>query len=396
MGRRPRSTGCPTTEGVRACDVAVFYRTNAQSRVFEEVFIRVGLPYKVVGGVRFYERREVRDALAYLRVIRTRPTPCRCAGSSTCRSAASATRREAAVATLAERERITFVDALHKAEEANLATRSLNAIQGFVTLARRADRDRRARRPATSSRRSWTAPDISPSCERAPTRRTRAASRTLRSSCPSRGSSSRRGRRARSATSWSRSRSSLTPTRSRARRLGRRGHPDDAAHREGPGVPGRVPHRAWRTASSRTCGRSATTSELEEERRLAYVGITRAEKRLYLSRRTCGRRGVRRRTIHHRASSRTCRPSSSSGRARRRSAPPSGSSSGPTGPAAGRHRPATDPVAVGRRPGHARRVRHGRSSRSPRRGRLRRGRGRLRRRGGPQAAAAALAPIEKL
>ena len=53
----------------RACDVAVFYRTNAQSRVFEEVFIRVGLPYKVVGGVRFYERREVRDALAYLRVL---------------------------------------------------------------------------------------------------------------------------------------------------------------------------------------------------------------------------------------------------------------------------------------------------------------------------------------
>ena len=47
----------------------MFYRTNAQSRVFEEVFIRVGLPYKVVGGVRFYERREIRDALAYLRVI---------------------------------------------------------------------------------------------------------------------------------------------------------------------------------------------------------------------------------------------------------------------------------------------------------------------------------------
>ena len=50
-------------------DVAVFYRTNAQSRVFEEVFIRVGLPYKVVGGVRFYERREVRDLLAYLRIL---------------------------------------------------------------------------------------------------------------------------------------------------------------------------------------------------------------------------------------------------------------------------------------------------------------------------------------
>lgn len=50
-------------------DIAVFYRTNNQSRVFEEIFIRLGLPYKVVGGVRFYERREVRDMLAYLRVL---------------------------------------------------------------------------------------------------------------------------------------------------------------------------------------------------------------------------------------------------------------------------------------------------------------------------------------
>src|SRR5258708_4233397 len=50
-------------------EVAVFYRTNAQSRAFEEVFIRAGVPYKVVGGVRFYERREVRDLLAYLRLI---------------------------------------------------------------------------------------------------------------------------------------------------------------------------------------------------------------------------------------------------------------------------------------------------------------------------------------
>ncbi|HEY5421289.1 MAG TPA: UvrD-helicase domain-containing protein, partial [Marmoricola sp.] len=59
-----------TDEGkARAGDVAIFYRTNAQSRVFEEVFIRVGMPYRVVGGVRFYERREVRDALAYLRVL---------------------------------------------------------------------------------------------------------------------------------------------------------------------------------------------------------------------------------------------------------------------------------------------------------------------------------------
>ena len=50
-------------------DTAIFYRTNAQSRVFEEVFMRAGIPYKVVGGVRFYERKEIKDFLAYLRVI---------------------------------------------------------------------------------------------------------------------------------------------------------------------------------------------------------------------------------------------------------------------------------------------------------------------------------------
>ena len=50
-------------------ETAIFYRTNAQSRVFEEVFMRMALPYKVVGGLRFYERREVKDLLAYLRVL---------------------------------------------------------------------------------------------------------------------------------------------------------------------------------------------------------------------------------------------------------------------------------------------------------------------------------------
>ena len=50
-------------------DTAIFYRTNAQSRVFEEVFMRAALAYKVVGGLRFYERKEVKDLLAYLRVL---------------------------------------------------------------------------------------------------------------------------------------------------------------------------------------------------------------------------------------------------------------------------------------------------------------------------------------
>ena len=56
-------------DGVRPRDVAVFYRTNAQSRALEEAFLRSGQPYKVVGGTRFYERREVKDAIAYLRAV---------------------------------------------------------------------------------------------------------------------------------------------------------------------------------------------------------------------------------------------------------------------------------------------------------------------------------------
>src|SRR6188472_2619970 len=125
-----------TDEGkARAGDVAIFYRTNAQSRVFEEVFIRVGLPYRVVGGVRFYERREVRDALAYLRVLvnpadsvslrRVLNTPKRGIGE----------RAEACIEGLAQRDRITFWEALQRAEDApGLASRSLNAINGFVDL----------------------------------------------------------------------------------------------------------------------------------------------------------------------------------------------------------------------------------------------------------------------
>ena len=57
------------TEHHRFGDVAVFYRTNAQSRVIEETLVRAGVPYRVVGGVKFYDRREVKDVLAYLRAL---------------------------------------------------------------------------------------------------------------------------------------------------------------------------------------------------------------------------------------------------------------------------------------------------------------------------------------
>ena len=55
---------------LRYGDIAVTYRINAQSRVLEEAFMRFGIPYQLVGGVRFYERREVKDALAYVRLAR--------------------------------------------------------------------------------------------------------------------------------------------------------------------------------------------------------------------------------------------------------------------------------------------------------------------------------------
>ncbi len=56
-------------DGTKLSDIAIFYRTNAQSRVIEEVFVRFGIPYQVIGGPKFYDRREVKDVIAYLRVL---------------------------------------------------------------------------------------------------------------------------------------------------------------------------------------------------------------------------------------------------------------------------------------------------------------------------------------
>jgi len=118
-------------------DVAVFYRTNNSSRSLEEVFIRAGIPYKVVGGVRFYERREIRDMVAYLRVLdnpgdavslrRILNTPRRGIGD----------RAEACVAVYAENTGSSFADALEAAAEGKvplLNTRSAKAIAGFVEM----------------------------------------------------------------------------------------------------------------------------------------------------------------------------------------------------------------------------------------------------------------------
>ena len=115
-------------------DTAIFYRTNAQSRVFEEVFMRATIPYKVVGGVRFYERKEVKDLLAYLRVIvnpddevsmrRIINTPKRGIGDRAIEN----------IEEFAKRENLSFWQALNRASEAGLTPKTANSISQFVAL----------------------------------------------------------------------------------------------------------------------------------------------------------------------------------------------------------------------------------------------------------------------
>ena len=121
--------------GVGLDDVAVFYRTNAQSRVIEELFVRFGVMYQVVGGLKYYDRKEVKDALAYLRAIvnpddqvaikRIINTPRRSIGDTSV----------AHVDRFAESAGVTFMDALRRVDEIDALTgRAQNAIAEFVAV----------------------------------------------------------------------------------------------------------------------------------------------------------------------------------------------------------------------------------------------------------------------
>ena len=120
-------------EGYRYKDVAVFYRTNAQSRVVEDVLMRIGLPYRVFGGVRFYQRKEVKDVLGYLRLLvnpqdvisfrRVVNMPKRGIGDATV----------SVVESFARDEEITVMDACRRVDEISLlAARAKGAVAGFV------------------------------------------------------------------------------------------------------------------------------------------------------------------------------------------------------------------------------------------------------------------------
>jgi DNA helicase-2/ATP-dependent DNA helicase PcrA len=119
-------------EGLRYRDVAVFYRTNAQSRVLEDVLMRTGVPYKVFGGVKFYQRREIKDVLAYLRLLvnpqdvisfrRAVNTPKRGIGDASV----------AAVESFAQTEGIPVMEAVRRVDEiVTLAQRAKGAVFGF-------------------------------------------------------------------------------------------------------------------------------------------------------------------------------------------------------------------------------------------------------------------------
>ena len=116
-------------------DIAVFYRTNAQSRVLEDVFMKAGIPYRVIGGLRFYERKEIKDVVGYLKALvnpqdvvsvrRVINTPKRGIGDQTV----------AALEGFARDEEITLLQAARRAEEvAVLSPRALGAIRGFLDV----------------------------------------------------------------------------------------------------------------------------------------------------------------------------------------------------------------------------------------------------------------------
>jgi DNA helicase-2/ATP-dependent DNA helicase PcrA len=122
------------TGGRKWGDMAVFYRTNPQSRVVEEIFMRFGVPYKVVGGTRFYDRREIKDAVAYLRVVtnpldevsvkRVLNMPKRGIGDT------SISRLDL----FAREENISFFEALRRAGDAGVSGAARRGIESFVAV----------------------------------------------------------------------------------------------------------------------------------------------------------------------------------------------------------------------------------------------------------------------
>jgi ATP-dependent DNA helicase UvrD/PcrA len=120
--------------GYRWGDLAVFYRTNAQSRVIEEHLMRVGIPYQVVGGTRFYDRREIKDAIAYVKAV-VNPTD-----EVSVKRILNVPRRGVGDATVgrldawARAQGVSFMDALRRQDDAGVTGTAVKGIARFIEL----------------------------------------------------------------------------------------------------------------------------------------------------------------------------------------------------------------------------------------------------------------------
>ena len=260
-------------------DFAVFYRTNGQSRVIEEQLMRVGIPYKVIGGTRFYDRREVKDILAYLRAVvnpvdevsikRVINTPKRGVGDS------SIGRLDA----WANAHGTSFLEALRHADDAGVSGKATKGIASFLELIDGLAEPRGRRARARCSRPSSTSRATSASSRPSTPSRPRAASRTW--------------------PSWSGSAREFTDIAEFLEQVSLVADTDDLETDDESSVVLMTMHSAKGLEYPvvfligledgifphlRSIGEP---DQLEEERRLAYVGLTRAEQRLFVSHAWC-------------------------------------------------------------------------------------------------------------
>jgi DNA helicase-2/ATP-dependent DNA helicase PcrA len=122
-------------EGFKLSDAAIFYRTHAQARVLEEVMVRYGIPYQVIGGPKFYDRREVKDVMAYLKAIVNPADPVAVKRIVNVPKRGIGETSVGHVDRIAEAEGITFFDALTRASEnPRLSSRAINSIDEFIAL----------------------------------------------------------------------------------------------------------------------------------------------------------------------------------------------------------------------------------------------------------------------
>jgi DNA helicase II / ATP-dependent DNA helicase PcrA len=123
-----------STDGLRWGDMAVFYRTNASSRVIEEQLVRVGIPYKVVGGTKFYDRREIKDVIAYLRVLTNQADEVSIKRIINIPKRGVGDTSVGRVDAWARSHGRSFSEGLPHAEEAGLTGKALSGVRSFLSM----------------------------------------------------------------------------------------------------------------------------------------------------------------------------------------------------------------------------------------------------------------------